>query len=119
MKEELISLETGKLAKEKGLNFVTSHFINKWCDSATVNLNSLKNKDQRKDFVGICSQSVLQRWLREAHNLTIPILRQPDHWGYFVSRIEPYKNLVDSSAHFNNYEECLEDALQTALKLIK
>ncbi len=94
MIEELISFETAKLAKEKGFN--------EQCSAPT--------------------QSLLQKWLREVHNIHVNVsygltftfkingdLKGNDYVDY--SNIEEYWS--------RTYEEALEKGLIEGLKLIE
>jgi len=106
MKEQLISFETAKLAREKGFPFNGSSIykvVNILQDSLFGTL--------------LTSQSLLQKWLREKHNIHIiirPGFGDPFWYDYII---EPQTFVAESS--FNSYEEALEEALQKALNLIK
>lgn len=94
MTEELVTLETAKLLKEKGM-FTCIEFP---------------------------PQSIAQKWLRETKNLHIEIpYMYGNYWIYNILTI-PNHDLVGLSdrpiVHYNTYEEALEAGLQEALKLI-
>ena len=94
MTEELVTLETAKLLKEKGM-FTDIEFP---------------------------PQSVAQKWLRETKNLHIEIpYMYGNYWIYNILTI-PNHDLVGlynrPIIHYNTYEEALEAGLQEALKLI-
>ena len=94
MTEELVTLETAKLLKEKGM-FTCIEFP---------------------------PQSVAQKWLRETKNLHIEIpYMYGNYWIYNILTI-PYHDLVGLSdrpiVRYNTYEEALEAGIQEALKLI-
>ena len=94
MTEELVTLETAKLLKEKGM-FTDIEFP---------------------------TQSVAQKWLRETKNLHIEIsYMYGNYWIYDILTI-PNHDLVGLSdrpiVRYNIYEEALEAGLQEALKLI-
>jgi hypothetical protein len=108
MKEQLITFETAKLAKEKG--FMVVHKLP--------------------------TQSLLQKWLREKHNLNIKVddFLNSDLdvvWDFEIVRIGtdldergnyialvPYSMDANTDRDFKTYEEALEKGLQEALKLI-
>ena len=147
LKEQLISFETAKLAKEKGFNFKvlkqyspnyegvidTDHSANCVIGGECA----LKYPDN--DCFGAPTQTLLQKWLREVHNCFIDILPHRDgdsknkQWKskkdvFWSVEVDYYgKNfeieLTDDSdftQHFNKtYEEALEIGLYQALKLIK
>lgn len=94
MTEELVTLETAKLLKEKGM-FTDIEFP---------------------------TQSVAQKWLRETKNLHIEIsYMYENYWTYDILTI-PRHDLIGLSdrpiIRYNTYEEALEAGLQEALKLI-
>lgn len=94
MTEELVTLETAKLLKEKGM-FTCIEFP---------------------------PQSIAQKWLRETKNLHIEIpYMYGNYWIYNILTI-PNHDLVGLSdrpiVHYNTYEDALEAGLQEALKLI-
>lgn len=94
MTEELVTLETAKLLKEKGM-FTDIEFF---------------------------PQSVAQKWLRETKNLHIEIsYMYENYWTYDILTI-PRHDLIGLSDRpifrYNTYEEALEAGLQEALKLI-
>lgn len=94
MTEELVTLETAKLLKEKGM-FTDIEFP---------------------------SQSVAQKWLRETKNLHIEIsYMYENYWTYDILTIPRHDLIVLSDRpifRYNTYEEALEAGLQEALKLI-
>lgn len=94
MTEELVTLETAKLLKEKGM-FTDIEFP---------------------------TQSVAQKWLRETKNLHIEIsYMYENYWTYDILTI-PRHDLIGledrASVRYNTYEEALEAGIQEALKLI-
>ena len=146
MEEQLISFETAKLAKEKGLLKCEEYFYTEedgLCsidgDGEFLNIfnSNLEQIDYRYDCNGdfwydeendefyepekylAITQSLLQKWLRENYQLHITIYSaSQESWMYRITRPhqELHEGLYDED--FENYEECLEHALQEALKLI-
>ena len=94
MAEELVTLETAKLLKEKGM-FTCIEFP---------------------------PQSIAQKWLRETKNLHIEIsYMYGNYWIYDILTIPNHDLVVLSDrpiVRYNIYEEALEAGLQEALKLI-
>ena len=120
MNEQLISFQTAKLAKEKGFNT--------WNDSYTVDGKIIPLRSQairtEKCIYPAPTQSLLQKWLREEHNLIItsdPItgFRHCEYsWNiYSFNNIWSLANFTAKT--FISYEESLEAGLLEALKLIK
>ena len=94
MTEELVTLETAKLLKEKGM----------FTD------------------IEIPTQYIVQKWMRENKKLHIEIsYMYGDYWTYDILTI-PEHDLVGLSdrpiIHYKSYEEALEAGIQEALKLI-
>ncbi len=111
MKEQLISFETAKLAKEKGFDETTFKHYGRQGDILS---------GATAVFYSAPSQSILQKWLREEKKIWIePTYNR--HRG-----VEPYYcnyELLFSSATIkttgwhDTYEEALEEGLKEALKL--
>lgn len=120
MTEELVTLETAKLLKEKGFNEYCKNVISdKGLMMETIFRTS---KDLPKSFYSCPTQSIAQKWLRETKDLHIEIsYMYGNYWIYDILTI-PNHDLVGLSnrpiIHYNTYEEALEAGLQEALKLI-
>ena len=137
MKEQLISFETAKLAKEKGFServrfiwydnkmkpFIEDNLIREYgYIPGEWNGNMHYKKDPSETYTSAPTQSLLQKWLREEHN--IHILTRPFHDSLLgkttciadVIRIGDGRVL--KSPRMDTYEEALEIALQNALMLI-
>jgi len=120
MTEQLISFETSKLAKEKGFKqeispcFADDGNIHTWAYFA------VSKPDANSYFQ--TTQPILQRWLREVHNLHIyvePIWetendldKNPSYIPWVITGIE------EPPVYLDTYESALESALQEALQLI-
>ena len=130
MQEQLVSYSVAKLAKEKGFNIPTSYCYKQngkiWFDEIyAINYNDLPYS---KEVVSTPTQSLLQRWMREVHNIMIVILPYIDceskdlNWSleYFLSD-DLHNNRyfeIDESDSKNTYEEALEKGLQRALNYL-
>ena len=141
MKEQLITFETAKLAKEKGFDWATDkHYENSLTESINeedgksgpfgwekgeINLqsdyfiNNWKECDLSSSSWYLCSaptQSLLQKWLREEHDYQIN--NNMDSQNMYHCMI--YRNRDVAGPFFSySYEEALEKGLQESLKLIK
>jgi hypothetical protein len=131
MKDQLISFETAKLAKEKGFDIKTKH----WYDQTTT-LNPVRGARGAMcyDNVGYApTQSLLQKWLREIHKIYVASYHDlnPKHdgiiyytcWGFINDPSDEklaYNPLggYDEFSGWKTYEEALEFGLQESLKLI-
>lgn len=127
MKEQLISFETAKLAKEKGYKLLSNPFgyITKFYNHNTGTLlayGRTGKTDLNKAYYA-STQSLLQKWLREVHNLDVI----PNHYGGINFPNTCYNCYINK--HLNTeskltrvcdtYEEALEVGLLEGLKLIK
>ena len=70
------------------------------------------------------TQSLLQKWLREEHNIHIGVELIEDGWIVQIFNIEFQKTEADVEfdeyySGYKTYEEALEKGLQESLKLIK
>ena len=153
MKDELITFDTAKLAKEKGCTlklyedleyqyedeygdtFVCNYVLNenndrtlsplqKWLrDGQSFNYEPNENDEMFNVRRKInCSQTTLQRWIREEHKIHIEILltsNEPYTQFFFrVMKIGEYFTLSHDNLYYDLYEDALEEALNKALKLI-
>ena len=137
MKEQLISFETAKLAKEKGFNIPTISYYNpkgrseesegymtERLESSNWNNGQGSYPTHAKDVE--CSaptQSLLQKWLREVHDIHINIRTNTvsggNYFFYLFQTRAPFYTLFVSEKNSDNYEKALECALKESLKLIK
>lgn len=123
MKEELISFETAKLAKEKGFIEHESGFyfnekgILSHCQKLSI--ISLECKDLINKKSCFCTtQSLLQRWLRETYKVWIYCIPSK----FLNSKNNSlWSNNIDirNDIYFTTYEEALECGLIHGLNLIK
>lgn len=120
MKDKLISFETAKLAKEKGFNIYQDY---QYVDNENTDFKSsfYRHNDYQctliKKLYFAPTQSLLQRWLREVHNIIVEVqFYSYNNWNYSIYLNEP---ITEVTPKFKTYEEALEEGLQEALKLIK
>lgn len=112
MTEELVTLETTKLLKEKG--FQQRKYL--------INVSTLHHCYK---YLSVPPQSVAQKWLRETKNLHIEIYRNACGYGYAIMKANNGTWMEDDdskgpndSGNWDTYEEALEAGLQEALELI-
>lgn len=120
MKEQLISFETAKLAKEKGFGLKSA---NKYDDEGRIIEPILQVSCEI--YYPFCSQSLLQKWLREKHGIFVSINVMPCSglvdFNYIIrfskdiGRVECSNEILVN----NKFEEALEKGLKEALKLIQ
>jgi len=115
MKEQLITFDTAKLAKEKGFD---------WGGEENYSSRSgfiMSPIDYREDWsfmleIQAPTQSLLQKWLREVHNIDIVIHHiNTNKFESFIYRNISHKKVCRGKS----YEDALEIGLQEGLKLIK
>jgi hypothetical protein len=99
MDEQIVLIETAQLAKEKGFD------IKIFKDSINYHINPP-------------TQSILQKWLRNNHNIHIEISRGGHPTTYHVFIKDYIYSDKNEKKEFNTYELALEEGLQEALKLI-
>ena len=112
MTEELITLETAKLLKQKG--FKQRKYL--------INVSTLHHCYK---YLSVPPQSVAQKWLRETKNLHIEIYRNACGYGYAIVKANNGTWMEDDDAkgpndggNWDTYEEALEAGIFEALKLI-
>jgi hypothetical protein len=115
-KEELF-IKTFRLAKEKGY-FIREMLI----FEPFQNVNYLENIRQNARFIELC---LLQKWLREKHNIHIEITKEidfsdekyGDRFEYIIVR-SLFSQDISNIKYFDSYELALEQALFECLNLI-
>lgn len=126
MIDELVSFETAKLAKEKGFDIKTYNYF--MGSGKLFTWNEPKNAndvDYTKELYSAPTQSLLQKWLREKHNIYIDIKSYYDTeldqalWENEIIDVKDYWNFFSDNTYYHTYEEALEAGLIEALKLIK
>ena len=118
MKEEIVSFEVAKLAKEKGFNIPCRSKYTVMKTKKKFTTNSMLSRISTKDNVYLVpTQSLLQKWLREKHNIIVFINPYPTTYAAVIV----YNNREDRYATdlYDTYEIALEKGLEEALKLIE
>ena len=135
MEEQLISFETAKLAKEKNFDESCDWVFEEDLELRRLNYYEgdgsgfVKNSEIDSEYESFIqtapTQSLLQKWLREEHDIHFeikPIFEVGERRPYHIS---VFKNLHGKDFEYNiigvkdTYERALEAGLQEALKLIK
>ncbi len=125
MDEILIKFKTAILAKEKGINinyhrtYITKE---KFPNDKIGGLCYESYDNQIPNRVGALSQSLVQKWLREVHNIEVYVVpysldlkKMIGGRGYYEVIVE---KAVTTWSEYETYEEALEKGLLEALKLI-
>lgn len=128
MKEQLITFETAKLAKEKGFKKESFNYYNEKGELLYDNeFNSFGSFQGTKldNYIDAPTQSLFQKWLREVHNIYVDIWCNASGWGFNLNKtcgttIYDFHYIEDTpTGMFKTYEEALEKGLQEALLLIR
>ena len=129
MTEELVTLETAKLLKEKG-------FVWEW--ERTISCDKIIRRWNHPQYISCCTEIdgelveflcptlyVAQKWLRETKNLHIEIYRSAVGYGYAIVKADNGTWQEDDDSRgpndgglWDTYEEALEAGIKEALKLI-
>ena len=133
MEEKIITLKTAKLAKEKGFYLPTNMLVNinyynhkgEFRGDVTKRLQwRFANKDKKEEDnpytqYTCCTQSLLQKWLREEKTIIVEVeYYDSENWN---AKVYPpnQRGFNISEKMLKTYEEALEKGLQTALRLIE
>ena len=138
MKEQLISFETAKLAKEKGfptLNHIRTSYYNHLGELNGDVIELIKSQVRKQDtkpfdIITAPTQSLLQKWLRDIHGwhiITIPVVTM----GYTFKVLKVWKKDFDPDLEietppysgvdaydYKDHEAALEEGLKAALNLL-
>lgn len=118
MEDELVSFETAKLAKQKGFDIVTVEMY------GSQKVPQLEPYNQTRwvlyrDYYMAPTQTNLQKWLRETHNIYVSIKYKPDE---IINRFELsiYEQIYHRHTEiYATYESALEEGLKQGLTLIE
>lgn len=124
MKEDLINFETAKLAKEKGFDWKCNHYYETsgqliCFGGSEHSYTSIDKTLWPNTYLLTSTQSLLQKWLREEHNIEVFVHLRTYHVGWVVK----VRDMKNTSTLFQNvyetYEDALENGLYEALLIIK
>lgn len=138
MKDQLISFETAKLAKEKGFDELCLHFYckNSVCNyldkpyeynfRVNANKEEIHNRVQDNFGYGLTwsapTQALLQRFIRETRRVHIEIHRNASGYYWSMCMSDGGTNLgwsnmsgPNDSGVWDSFEDALENALQVQL----
>ena len=127
MEENYILFETAKLAKEKGFNLPCNYYYETsrqliYFGGSKHSYTSIDKTLWSNMYLLAPTQSLLQKWLREAHNIDVYSTWGTNDgkvvWYFYISNIGIHSPIVYKEK-FICYEEAYEKGLQEALKLIQ
>jgi len=130
MEERQITYEVAKLARKKGFDEKCIKEFNSSKDVVDCHYSFVKNSDI--DYGCLCTsttQSIMQKWLREVHNIHINpnpyresiVPGDTEITGYYVGEIynkEGKEIGYIGESNFATYEDALERGLLKGLSLI-
>lgn len=135
MKDVIVTLKTAKLAKEKGFDYSLEYYFfpveddreyiirHKSTYFKPYTLEEVYKQELFKLTYPAPTQSLLQKWIRERHNIHIDIFIQDEapytNFYYRIMEIGQYFVISYYNDISATYEEALEKGLQHALKQIK
>lgn len=121
--EEICTYEVCKLAKDKGFNWICSHYY-RTNNKDLFRVFPCEDWSDIRERINAPTQSLLQRWLREEKMIIVEVSAFPNEKKEFVFDWVVLWNplyITDSDAYSNGenyptYELALEDALKYALE---
>lgn len=123
MKDTIIRFDTAKLAKIKGVKLDIDGVY--WEDGVYDSGENVLFYEEFPDVVSAPTQSLLQKWLREIHNIYVEshyFHGYDEDRFYYEIKIKSNENYLgnqDSDDNIYTYEQALELGLQEGLNLIK
>jgi hypothetical protein len=126
MTDQLTSFETVKLATEKGFDIITRYgneasLYDKHGHHTYYMNYGVMYSGLGDGYIPAPTQSLLQKWLREIHNIHIGVRQDvlTLKWRVdFVTMKQDYKMMDVVWEEKETYEEALEDGLKAALDLV-
>ena len=120
IEEQYVSVETAKLAKEKGFNELCNSDYCKGLINYPHADNEYTNSQISEDGrISRPTQSLLARWLRENNRISVEYYFEKTSMDWFIAIV-----MMDEVCHtiylsgFNTCEEAIEAGLKEALKII-
>jgi hypothetical protein len=132
--DQIVTLETAKLAMEVGFKENVTHLYldgeNILLMIATayttppyrVSMSDIETPPEEllEDGVPAPTQTALSRWLREKHDMYVSVDMMAFKRGWIVDIISISRKVVCFKAKdFDTYEEALEEGLKQACKIVK
>lgn len=121
MEDEPITFETAKLAKEKGFNEECRFNVFRGTKDYITKEKSINSKLSSTTY-SQPTQTKLQRWLREVHDIHISLNYEIEGYSCTIGGYDQINHNhvgVELEEQYNTYEQTLEAGILVALKLIK
>ena len=132
MRDDVILLETAKLARDKGFKVPCDgryFWDHKWQLSLKGAVKCSNDSDMKdRSNVSYCAptQSLIQKWLRDEHRIYVTVSSIEDGenilFDYSIkqkAQIFGYSEIKTKLQEFKTYDEALESGIEKALNLIK
>jgi hypothetical protein len=136
MEEKLISLEVAKLAKAKGFDWSVLFYYDGSEMIATQSINAFDKKNYNlhkgSTFYSAPTQSFLQKWLMEKHNMFVKVFPDYDQqdltynttWNCDVIDLcwgsdKEHRTIRVIRNYHKKYEEALEEGAKTRIRINK
>lgn len=126
--DQLVSVETAKLATDKGFRAIQEKCIIKLKDGREVEMWSDALPENAEYICYLPTQTCLQKWLREEHNIQVFVsshtwhktahMKQP-RWTDYVADVDNHSINDSRDEEFKTYEEAMEVGLHYALGKLK
>lgn len=129
MEDTLVGFEVAKLAKGKGFSIVTQYGF---CPDGEELSSAWKYMSNDNRSISRPTQSLLQRWLREVHNIYVDVVSYYDEdqlplskdnlqkpKGFFCWDAYDEGFSEEKADKFKTYEQALEHRVMEGLNLIK
>jgi len=119
MKEQLISFETALLAEKKGFDKRVENCYGKATEILYSKMTHTNCKnDEFNVHVSAPTQSLLQKWLREEHDIQIIIGSDYKYYDFGISLEKGFNGINHKNYKYTTYELALETCLFKALNMI-
>lgn len=125
MIEELVTLETAKMLKEKGFNMYCSFTFREDGNYYYSQTSYIANSSLPANNYSAPRLYIAQKWLRETKNLHLSIIRNACGYSYDICKADNGTHIAEGvfkgpndGGEWDTYEEALEAGIFEALKLI-
>ena len=117
MQDQLITIKTARLAKEKGFWWETFNFLYE-NDRGEEQLDyGYVNPNRTDDVLQIPTQSLMQKWARIEYNKNMYPVKNKNGWICVIIDLDDEENYEFTRVH-NNYEDALEAGINLFLEEI-
>ena len=119
MKEQLVSFDTAKLAKEKGFDWNVDSCYGAWSAILYSKMTHDNSDDEENIHLSAPTQALLQKWIYKKFGYWVDVHRVGTKFRAGIECMSTANSIWSNDIDYNEPEEALEKGLQEALKLIK